>query len=190
MRSSRSIKPARRGDRDFDAAPQRAELALHRRAAVERGDANADFLAERRQHVDDLLGELTGGHQHQRSRVPRAGLLDPLQHRKSEGEGLARAGLGLAAYVVAGEGILDGCLLDGEGVLDALSSQGVDQLGPKAEFGERRHAVFLSVPSIVWLAPGSVAPRRRSESEAEQRLSEAASRDIPVLDITRLHDIR
>ncbi|MET0996657.1 MAG: hypothetical protein ABWY20_22480 [Mycobacterium sp.] len=101
--------------------------------------------------------------------MPRAGLIDPLQHRKSEGEGLAGSGLGLAANVVTGEGVLDGYLLDREGVFDALSSQGVDQLGPEAEFGERRHAVFLSVPSIVWLAPGSVAPRRRSESGAEQR---------------------
>ena len=60
---------ARRRDRDLDLAREVADLAVHRRAAVERGDAHADLLADRAQHVDDLLGELAGRHEHERGRM-------------------------------------------------------------------------------------------------------------------------
>ena len=47
------------------------------------------------------------------------------QHRQAEGQGLAGAGLGLAADVPPGERLADGQFLDGERLGDALISQGV-----------------------------------------------------------------
>ena len=97
-------------------------------------------MASGEQDVDDLLGELTRRHEDQRRRVAGPRLLEPLQHRQPERERLARAGLRLAAHVVAGERVFDGGLLDGEGVVDALGRQGVDELGREAEVRERLHA--------------------------------------------------
>ena len=65
---------ARGRDRDLDAlALQVAHLLVERGAAVERGDAHADLLAERREHVDDLLGELARRHEHERGGVAGLG---------------------------------------------------------------------------------------------------------------------
>ena len=116
-----------------------ADLAVHRGAAVERGDAHADLLADRAQHVDDLLGELAGRDEHERRGVAGLGRLRGLQRGEAERQGLARAGLGLAAHVAAGERVLDGRGLDGEGLVDALRREGVDDLGPEAERLECGH---------------------------------------------------
>ena len=67
-RAGRSAGPGSR-PRLRSCATEVADLAFHRRAAVERGDAHADRFADRAQHVDDLLGELAGRHEHERSRV-------------------------------------------------------------------------------------------------------------------------
>ena len=59
--------------------------------------------------------------------------------------------LGLAAHVVAGERVGDGGLLDGEGVVDALGREGVDELGREAEIRERLHAeVPLTRQDVDW----------------------------------------
>ena len=121
-----------------------AHLLVERRAAVERGDAHADRLAERREHVDHLLGELAGRHEHERGGVAGLGGRRGLQHRQAERERLARAGAGLAAHVAAGERVGDGGLLDGERVVDALGREGVDELGPQAEISEGSHSVVSS----------------------------------------------
>jgi len=63
-------------------------------------------------------------------------LADAAEEREAEGEGLARARLGLAQHVAPGEGIGDGELLDGEGFGDALARQGRDEIGVEAEVGE------------------------------------------------------
>ena len=64
------------------------------------------------------------------------GLADAAEEREPEGEGLARAGLGLAADVAPGEGVGDGERLDGEGLGDALARQGRDEVGVEAEARE------------------------------------------------------
>ena len=73
------------------------------------------------------------GHEHECPRVAGFGLADPAEQRQPEGEGLARAGLGLAADVAAGEGVGDGELLDREGFGDALAREGRDEVGGEAE---------------------------------------------------------
>ena len=59
---------AGRGDDDLDAVVQAADLLFERGAAVDGGDAHAGVLAERREHVVDLHGELTGRDEHERGR--------------------------------------------------------------------------------------------------------------------------
>ena len=92
--------------------------------------------AERRQHVVDLERQLAGGHEHEPARLARLGGLEALEHRQAEGEGLARAGLGLAAHVAAGEGVGDREPLDGEGLGDALVGQDLHEAGGDAEVFE------------------------------------------------------
>ena len=68
--------------------------------------------------------------------MARLGLADAAEDREAEGEGLPRAGLGLAEHVAPGEGVGDGQLLDGEGFGDALARQGRDEVGVEAEARE------------------------------------------------------
>src|SRR5262245_33736569 len=72
-------------------------------------------------------------------------VFDGLQHRKAERERLARAGLGLAARVASGERVGNRRGLNGKGFVDALGREGVDELGPEAEFAEGGHVAPLSV---------------------------------------------
>ena len=55
---------------------------------------------------------------------------------RREGEGLSRAGDGLADDVAAGEGVGDRGLLDGEGLGDAACFQMLDETCGDAEIGE------------------------------------------------------
>ena len=150
--------------------------AFHRRAAVERGDAHADLLAERREHVDDLLGELARRHEHERGRV--AGLR-PSRRVCSIGRPNASV-LPEPVWALphtsrpASASSMVACL-DGEGVVDALGREGVDELGPKAEVRERGHAEVPFDTSVVdW-------PRTRwlhtTIGIGRNAVREAASRD-------------
>ena len=89
---------------------------VHRRAAVERGDAHADLSCRagsaRRRPAWRARGSArararSGGRASAAATVCSIG--------QAERERLARAGLGLAAHVAAGEGVGDGRGLDGEG---------------------------------------------------------------------------
>ena len=62
--------------------------------------------------------------------------LEAREHRQPEREGLARAGLGLAAHVAAGERVGDAEPLDGEGLGDALVGQDLHEEGWDAEVFE------------------------------------------------------
>jgi hypothetical protein len=92
------------------------------------------------EHFAHLHRELTGGYQHQ---GPGASGLGgrcghgALEERHAEGEGLPRAGLGLAAHVTTGQGIDHGHGLDGEGSVDSLLLEGLTDGRIDAEFGER-----------------------------------------------------
>ena len=127
------LQPARRGDDDVDAAAQLLDLAVHGRAAVDGGQLDADRLAERGQVVVHLLGQLTGRHEDQAARGAAALLdlgADAGEQRQAEGQGLARAGGGLAEHVAAGEGVGQGGGLDGERVADAAPlERGHQRLG-------------------------------------------------------------
>jgi len=59
-----------------------------------------------------------------------------LHERYGEGDRLARARLGLAADVPAGEGVGHGEGLDREGLANALLGQNLDQPGVDAQVGE------------------------------------------------------
>ena len=132
-------EPARRGDDDVDAAPQLLDLALDVGSAVDGDGAQSGGLGQRFEHLAHLDGELTGGDEDERlgpTGLGRGGGHRALQQRHAEGQRLARAGLGLAADVAAGEGVLHGHGLDGERGMDALLLEGLDDGRVDAQLGE------------------------------------------------------
>jgi len=124
---------AGRGHQDVDALAQRLALGVEAHAAVDGLDAAAHHLRERGDDLAHLVGELTGGHEHQAGGPVGLGLAHPLDDGQAEGEGLARPRLGLAAHVTAGEAVADGELLDGERGIDAVGGQARDEIGRDAE---------------------------------------------------------
>ena len=96
-------------------------------------------MASGRQHVVHLHGELARRQQDEGERPGRPGggpgtlrlpgRLGPLQERHAEGEGLARARLGLAADVAAGQGVGDGEGLNWKSADDAFIGQRFGQFG-------------------------------------------------------------
>ena len=133
-------EPPGRGDHEVG-VPDPVDLPADRDAAVHGGDAHADPLAERAQHVGDLLREFPGRDQDQAARGPLALALpargEPGQQRQAEGQRLARAGLGAAEHVPAGQGVRQGPGLDRERLVDAGRLQLADQAVVEAEGGER-----------------------------------------------------
>ena len=121
----RSIRRPGRGDDDVDALGERLDLLLHVGAAVDGDDARrrAPRRAARARRAPGwrargsarARGRAGGGARPCRC-VSRSG--------QAEGERLARAGLGLAAHVAAGEGVGDGERLDREGLGDASARRG------------------------------------------------------------------
>jgi len=85
-------------------------------------------------------------------------VLDALQQRDAECQGLARAGSGLSDDVVPAEPDGQGEFLNGERVDDALGLEGVAYLGTDSEFTERSQG--FQPPSCGVLTPGSaLGPR-------------------------------
>ena len=84
-----------------------------------------------------LHGELTGGHEDQGPRAVGATGSRPHQQGQSEGQGLARARLGLAAHVAARDAIGNGEGLYRERCGDPLRMQDIDQFGSHAQLFER-----------------------------------------------------
>ena len=116
-------EPAGRADDDVDALAQGVDLGLHRHAAVDGADAAAAHLPSGASTSVTWLASSRVGTS-TRPAGGRLGLADALEEREPEGEGLARAGLGLAAEVAAGEGVGDGEVLDREGLVDAVAREG------------------------------------------------------------------
>ena len=131
-------QPSRRGDDHVDALVELLDLALDVGAAVDDDDAAPRRLAQGLEHVGHLDGELTGGHEHQGARAVGAAGAGPHEQGQAEGEGLARAGLGLAAHVAAGDAVGDGERLDRERCGDALRVQDRHQLGGHPQLFEGR----------------------------------------------------
>ncbi len=141
---------ARGADDHVDALLEGLDLRLVRAAAVDGEDPHVADLARGQQVVRHLGAQLAGGDDHEGLRgvgelvgagapgldVRRDG--DALQKGEAEAEGLARAGLGLADDVGAGEGDRERHLLDGEGVDDADGLKGLGRLGEDSELSESR----------------------------------------------------
>ena len=110
-------QPARRGDDDVHARPQRPLLRVHRHAAVDRDARNRRVVRQPLHLVFDLDRELARRRQHQRARSGgrSGGALgeEPLQDRHEERGRLAGARLGAGDHVVAGEGERDDAALHG-----------------------------------------------------------------------------
>ena len=123
------VETTRRGDHDVGALAQLAGLALVRRAAVDRDHLQVHRAGERLDRLGDLVGQLASGHDDDRARVARAGLLasEAGQDRKAEGECLAGAGLSATEDVLAAHRVGDDRRLDGGRRGDALLGQYGDQ---------------------------------------------------------------
>ena len=89
------------GDDRLDAVGEGLDLLVHVGPAVDGDHPAADGVGQRGEHVVHLERELAGGHEHEAAGLAGLGLVEPLEEREAEGEGLARAGLGLAAHVAA-----------------------------------------------------------------------------------------
>ena len=107
-----------------------------------------------RQVLADLERELAGRGDDQRLRLAGRDQLvvvgvvrgdAALDHRDAEGQGLARAGAGLADQVGAHQGDREGHLLDREGVHDVDALEGVRNLGKDPELSEGSQDVACSV---------------------------------------------
>jgi hypothetical protein len=99
-------------DDDLRAAGEGADLRPHGLAAKDEGGADAAAAAQRVDYLADLLGQLAGGHQHQR--LDRFQLrIGPFDHRDGESQGFARTRLGLADNVTARQEQWQRLLLDG-----------------------------------------------------------------------------
>ena len=127
-------EPARGGDDHVDALAQLGDLAVDVGAAVDGDGPEPEPLGQRGQDVVHLDGQLPGraagpgpaaGPGGWRRAVPLGVTrrLGPLQERQTEGQGLARAGLGLAAHVTPGQGVGDGQGLNWKSADDALIGQ-------------------------------------------------------------------
>ena len=143
-------QPARGADDQVDTGVQGGDLRLVGAAAVDRGDRQAEELADLVQVAGDLHAEFAGRHHHQGPGGPAGGQLaigvgddgrvhrQALQQRHAETEGLAHTGAGLADEVMAAQRDRQRQGLDGEGAFDADGAEGGDDPRVRAELGESR----------------------------------------------------
>ncbi len=124
------------GDDEFDATVERLALAAVADAAVDRRGIVAGGLRERGELGHDLLGEFTGGGEHERDGALRAGVGEAGDEREPEAEGLAGTGGGTAGDVAAGERVGDDGSLDRERVVLALALEAVHDHVGQAEVAE------------------------------------------------------
>ncbi len=117
------VEQASRGaDDDLGALGEGDDLGPEGPPADDRDHPHAGVPAGRFEVAGHLQAELTGGDDHEGLDV-RLVLLDALDDRDAEGEGLAGAGARLADQVDAGERQRQAEGLDGEGMLDADPGQ-------------------------------------------------------------------
>ena len=114
---------SRRRDHDRRTLAERVNLRAERSTTVD-GLYEAPLgPAECDEHFLDLLGEFTGGHEHQTGGLVRGGLADSHHHRNTESEGLARTRGRAPAKVLAGKGVGEGDGLNRERFGDAISGE-------------------------------------------------------------------
>ena len=134
------LQPTGGGDDDVDAGLQRPHLVALAHAPEDHRGAQGQFLGERGDDGEHLVGELAGRHQDEAARGSRlrAALLSgqARDERQAEGESLAGAGAAPAQDIAAGEAVGQRRRLDGEGCVDAAGSEVADQRGGDAAGGE------------------------------------------------------
>ena len=135
------LEPPRRGDDDVGAA-RGGGLRAEADAAVDGGELAAGGLGDRSSSSTIGRRARASAPAPGRRGPPAAGL-DPLDHRDSEGEGLARAGRGLDEQIVAREGVANDHLLDGERVGDVAVGERAAPQARDAEIGKRNDVVLL-----------------------------------------------
>ena len=121
--------PAGGGDDDVALAAEGGGLLAGGVAPVDGDDREAPHGRQRRQHAGHLHGELPGGDEDEGPGVAGCRRLGRLDGGDAEGQGFARAGLGLAADVAPGQCGGKGERLDRERLGDALSCEGVAKVG-------------------------------------------------------------
>ena len=113
------IEHAPRGaDHDLRAAAQRADLVVHRRAAVDGHDVQVRSLRVLVQGLGDLHRQLARGHEHEGAGLAAIGpgvTRQPIEQRQRERRRLAGAGCGQAEHVAAREQDGDGLALNRRG---------------------------------------------------------------------------
>jgi hypothetical protein len=135
------LEAAGAGDDEFDTAVERLALTAVADSAVDRRGVVTGRLRERGELGHDLLGEFTGGSEHECDGALRACIGEPGDERQPETEGLAGAGRRAAGNVAAGEGVGDDGGLDGECVVLALALESVhDRIG-QAEVAEGNRCI-------------------------------------------------
>ena len=138
MAADQVLDPADGPDHDLAAGAQLGLLAANRRAAEHGDDVDALALAVGAQRLGDLDAQLPRRRQHEPLDVILVGI-DVLEHRQTEGRGLARAGLRLADHVEALQQRRDRLLLDRTGRVVADVLDGIQEIGREAEIGKCGH---------------------------------------------------
>ena len=128
-------QPAGGGDDDIDAALHRTLLARNRHAAEHRGDGEFQIFAIIGERLGDLRHQLAGRRQHEDAGGGLEAVLgiggEAMQDRQRKGCGLAGAGLGDTAQVMAFHGGADRLDLDRGG-------NGIALVGKRARQAVRR----------------------------------------------------
>jgi len=137
---------------------QGLDLGEYPYAAEDRGAADARLPAEVDEGFVDLQGQLAGGREDEHAHRPALGRIggeQALEDGQGESRGLARAGLGQAENVAAGEDNGHGPGLDGgRGLIAGGADAGEDAL-VEVE-GKKAHETSLG-----WRAPFCVVRRQR-----------------------------
>ncbi len=134
---------ARGGHDDVGAVLQGAGLRFHADAAVHRGALQVGVAPVGADTRHDLLGELTGRHEDQRAQHAACPGLEALQDRQHERRRLPGAGLGGPDQIAAREGQRDRFRLDGGGLLVTFIGYGTHELGREAQGCEWHNTPLL-----------------------------------------------
>ena len=127
-------------DDDLGTGAQRGDLWRRADATEHGGRAQARSGSERLDDGLHLRRQLTGGHEHKRSRAAVTdgplGVHQPGDDRQGEGERLARTGTALTEHVTAAQGVGQGGCLDRERREQALAGERLAQRVGYTELGE------------------------------------------------------
>ncbi len=122
------LKSSGTGHEDVDASAKSGHLRVLADATEDRARGEASGLRQRCEGLVDLVGQLAGGRQDERSWClgpGRAAVGEPGHQRKQEGIGLAGARAATAEHVAPGKGVGQSSGLDRRWGVDAEAGQDV-----------------------------------------------------------------